>query len=95
MGKEYVKAVLSPCLLNFSAEYIMQNARLVESKAGVKTAGRNTNLRYAGDNSNGRKQRGTKEHLDEGERGEGKKTGLKLNIQKTKIVVYGPITSCK
>ena len=46
-------------------------------------------------NSNGRKQRGTKEHLDEGERGEGEKTGLKLNIQKTKIVVYGPITSCK
>ena len=49
MGKEYIKAVLSPCLLNFYAEDIMQNARLDESKAGIRIAGRNTNLRYAGD----------------------------------------------
>ena len=49
LGREYVKAVLSPCLLTFCAEYIMQNARLDESQAGIKIAGRNTNLRYAGD----------------------------------------------
>ena len=49
MGKEYIKAVLSPCLLNFYAEDIMQNARLDESKAGIRIAERNTNLRYAGD----------------------------------------------
>ena len=49
LGKEYIKAVLSPCLLNFYAEDIMQNARLDESKAGIRIAGRNTNLRYAGD----------------------------------------------
>ena len=51
LGKEYVKAVLlSPCLFNLYAEYILQNARLDESQAGIKIAGRNmNNLRYAGD----------------------------------------------
>ena len=49
LGREYVKTVRSPCLLTFCAEYIMQNARLDESQAGIKIAGRNTNLRYAGD----------------------------------------------
>ena len=48
--KEYVKAVLSPCLFTLNAEYIMQNARLDESQAGIKIAGRNIkNLRYADD----------------------------------------------
>ena len=48
--KEYVKAVLSPCLFTLNAEYIMQNARLDESQAGIKIAGRNiNNLRYADD----------------------------------------------
>ena len=46
-GKEYIKAVLSPCLLNFYAEYIMQNARLDETQAGIKIAGRN--IGYADD----------------------------------------------
>jgi len=51
-GKEYVKAVLSPCLFNFYAEYIMRNAGLDEAQAGIKIAGRNIdNLRYADDST--------------------------------------------
>ena len=62
--------ILSPCSSNLYAEYIMQNARLGEAQTGIKIARRNiNNLRY---HSNGRKWRGTKEPLDEGERGEGK-----------------------
>ena len=50
LGKEHVKAVLSPCLFNLNAEYIMWNARLDEAQAGIKIAGRNiNNLRYADD----------------------------------------------
>ena len=49
LGKEYDKTVLSHCLLNCYADYIMQNAGLDESQAGIKIAGRNINLRYAGD----------------------------------------------
>ena len=50
LGKEYVKAVLSPCLFNLYAEYIMQSARLDEAQTGIKIAGRNiNNLRYADD----------------------------------------------
>ena len=62
--------ILSPCLFNFYAEYIMRNAGLDEAQVGIKIAGRNSNnLRYADDqHPNGRKQRGTKEPLDEGER---------------------------
>ena len=60
------------CLFNLYAENIMQNARVVEAQAEIKTAGRNINkLRYADDTTlNGRKQRRTKELLDESERGE-------------------------
>ena len=63
---------LSPSLLSSYAECSMQNAELDESQAGIKTAGRNINsLRNANENqSNGQKQRGTKEPFDEGERGE-------------------------
>ena len=62
--------VFSPCLFNLFAKYIIQNARLDESQAGIKIASRNIhNLTY-GDDTTGRKQRGTKEPLDEGERGE-------------------------
>ena len=61
--------VLSPCLFNLYAEYNMQNARLDEAQARIKIVGKKiNNLRY--DHSNGRKQRGTKGPLDEGERGE-------------------------
>ena len=71
IGKEvHQGCILLPCLFNFYDEYIMQNARLDESQAGIKTAGRNNNhLRYADDT---RKWRETKEPLDESERGEWK-----------------------
>ena len=60
--------ILSPCLFNLYAEYIMRNAMLDEAQAGIKIAGRNiNNLRYTDDTT--RKQKGTKELLDEGERG--------------------------
>ena len=86
--------ILSPCLFNLYAEYIMRNARLDEAQAGMKIAGRNiNNLRYA-DNTSGRKWRRTKEPHDERERGEGK-VGLKLNTQKKKFMASGPITSWK
>ena len=63
--------MLSLCLFNLYAEYIRQNARLGESQNGIKTARRNiNNLRHAENTTNDRKRRGTKEPLDEGERGE-------------------------
>ena len=64
--------ILSPCLFNLYAEYIMRNAGLEETQAGIKTAGRNiNNLRYAdGHHSNGNKRRRTKDPLDEDERGQ-------------------------
>ena len=64
--------ILSPCLLNLHADYIIQNARLNEAQAGIKTARRNIdNLRYADNNyPYGRKRSRTKEPLDESERGE-------------------------
>ena len=73
LGKEYDKSVYSHLiyLFNLYAEYIMQNAKLDEAQAGIKIAGWNiNNLRYADENNPyGRKQRGTKEPLDESERG--------------------------
>ena len=63
--------MLSPCLFNLYAEYIMQNVRLDEAQAGIKIARRNTNnLRYTGDTTLITESRGTKEPLDEGQRGE-------------------------
>ena len=63
--------ILSPCLFNLYAEYIMQNGGLDEAQTGIKIAGRNiNNLRYAMTPPYGRKQRGAKEPLDESERGE-------------------------
>ena len=85
IGKgELQGCILSPCLFNWYAEYIIQNAWLDESQAGIKIARRNIkNLRYADDTTlNGRKQRGTKEPLDEGERGEWK-SWLKSQHSKT------------
>ena len=71
----------------------MRNASLEEAQAGIKIAGRNiNNLRYADDTTFILKWRGTKKPLDESERGEWK-VGLKINIQKTKIMASGPITS--
>ena len=63
--------VLSPCLFNLNAEYIMQNAWLDEAQDGIKVAGRNiNNLKYADDTTFMAERRGTKEPLDESERGQ-------------------------
>ena len=82
--------ILSSCLFNFYAEYIMRNAGLEEAQAGIKIARRNiNNLRYADDTT---LMAESEEYVDESER-ESEKVGLKLNIQKTKIMASGPITS--
>ena len=86
--------ILSPCLFNFYAEYIMQNPGLDEAQAGIKAAGRNiNNLMYA-DNTTlmAEIEEELKSLLMRGKR-RVKKAGLKLSIQKTKIMVSGPITS--
>ena len=86
--------ILSPCLFNFYAEYIMRNARLGEAQARIKIAGRNVNnLRYADDTIlMGESEEELKSLLLKVKE-EREKTGLKLNIQKTKIMASGPITS--
>ena len=86
--------ILSPCLFNFYAEYIMQNARLEEAQAGIKIAGRNINhLRYADDTTlMAESEEELKSNLMKLKE-ESEKVGLKLNIQKTKIMTSGPITS--
>ena len=83
--------ILSPCLFNFYAEFIMRNAALEETQAGIKIAGRNiNNLRYADDTTLMEEER---KSLLIKVKEESEKVGLKLNIQKTKIMVSGPITS--
>ena len=84
--------ILSPCLFNLYAEYIMRNAWLDEVQAGVKIARRNiNNLRYANDTTLMAESEELKSLLKVKEKS--KKAGLKLNIQKTKIMASGPITS--
>ena len=86
--------ILLPCLFNFSAEYIMRNAGLEEPQAGIKTAGRNIhNLRYADDTTLMAESEEEIKSLLMKVKTESKKVGLKLNIQKTKIMASGPITS--
>ena len=93
-GKEYVKTILSPCLFNFCAEYIMKNAGLDEAQSGIKIAGRNiNNLRYAGDTALMAESEEELKRLLMKVKEESEKTGLKLNIQKTKFMASGPITS--
>ena len=85
--------ILSPCLFNFYAEYIMRNAGLEEAQAGIKIAGRNINhLRYADDTSLMAESEELKSLLMKVKE-ESEKVGLKLNIQKMKIMASGPITS--
>ena len=86
--------ILSPCLFNLYAEYIMRNAGLEETQAGIKIAGRNiNNLRYADDTTlMAESEEELKSLLMKGKE-ESEKVGLKLNIQKTKIRASGPITS--
>ena len=85
--------ILSPCLFNFYAEYIIRNSGLEETQAGIKIAGRNINhLRYADDTTlMAEREEELKSLLKVKE--ESEKVGLKLNIQKTKIMASGPITS--
>ena len=81
--------MLSPCLVNFYAEYIMRNAGLDEAQAGVKIAGRNiNNLRYADDTTLMAESEELKSFLIKMKE-ESEKVGLKLNIQKTKIMASG------
>ena len=86
--------ILSPCLFNLHAEYIMWNARLDEAQAGIKTSGRNiNNLRYADDTTLMTESEEKLKSLLVKVKEESEKVGLKLNIQKTKIMTSGPITS--
>ena len=85
---------MSPCLFNFYAEYIMRNAGLDEAQAGIKIAGRNiNNLRYADGTTLMEESEEELKSLLMKVKEESEKAGLKLNIQKTKIVASGPITS--
>ena len=88
--------ILSPCLFNLYAKYIMWNARLDEAQARIKIAGRNiSNLRYANGTTlmaeNEEELKSILMKLKE----ESEKLGLKFNIQKRRIMASGPITSCK
>ena len=92
--------ILSPCLFNFYAEYIMQNARLDEAQAEIKIARRNINnlcrcqlIRYANDTTLMAESYEELKSLLKRVKEESEKVGLKLNIQKTKIMASGPIIS--
>ena len=94
-GKELRQGyILSPCLLNSYAECIMRNAGLHESQGRIKIAGRNmNNVRYADDSTLMAESEEELKSLLMKVKEESEKVGLKLNIQKTKIVASGPITS--
>ena len=95
IGKEvHQGCILSPCLFNFYAEYILRNAGLEEAQAGIKTARRNiNNLRYAVETTLMAESEDELKSLLKKVKEESEKVGLKLNIQKTKIMASGPITS--
>ena len=85
--------MLSPCLFNFYAEYIMQNTRLDEAQGGTKISGRNiNNLRYADDTILMAESEELKSLLMKVKE-ESEKVGFRLNIQKSKIIASSPITS--
>ena len=82
--------ILSPCLFNLYAEYIIRNAGLNEAQAGIKISGRNiNNLRYADDTRYAEELKSFLTKVKE----ESENIGLKFNIQKTRIMASGPITS--
>ena len=86
--------ILSPCLFNLYAEYIMRNYGLDEAQAGIKIAWRNiNNLRYADDTSLMAENKEELKSLLIKVKEESEKVGLKLNIQKTEIMASGPLTS--
>ena len=88
--------ILSPCLFNLYAEYIMRNAGLDEAPARIKIAGRNiNNLRYADDTTLTAEIEEELKSLLMRVKEESEKVSLKLNIQKTKIMASSPITSCQ
>ena len=95
IGKQvHQGCILSPCLFNLYAEYIMRNAGLDEAKAGIKIAGRNiNNLRYADDTTLMAEREEELMSLWMKVQEESEKVALKLNIQKTKIMASDPITS--
>ena len=86
--------ILSPCLFNLYAEYLMRNTGLEEAQAGIKIAGRNiNNLRYADGTTLMSESKEELKSLMMKVKEESEKVGLKLNIQKIKIMASGPITS--
>ena len=86
--------ILSTCLFNLYAEYVMRNSGLEEAQAGIKIAGRNiNNLRYADDITFMAESEEELKSFLMKVKEESEKVGLKLNIQKTKIMTSGPITS--
>ena len=93
LGKEYVKAVYCYPVYLY-VEYIMQNARLDESKAGIKIAWRNiNNIRYADDTTLMAERKEELKSLSMKVKEESAKAGLRVKIHKTKIMASGPITS--
>ena len=94
LEKEYIKAVLLPCLFKLYAEYIMRNAGLDETQAGIKIVGRNiNNLRYADNTTFMAESQEELKSLLMKVKEESEKVGLNLNIQKTEIMASVPITS--
>ena len=88
--------ILSPCLFTLYTEYIMRNAVLEEAQAGIEIAGKNINkLRYADDTTLMAESEEDRRSLLMKVKEESEKIGLKLNIQKMKIMASGPITSCE
>ena len=95
IGKEVCQGcLLSPCLFNLHAEYIIRNAGLYKAQAGIKIAGRNiNNLRYVDDITLMAESEEELKSLLMKVKEESEKVGLKLNVQKTKILASGSITS--
>ena len=95
IGKEvHQGCILSPCLFDLYADYIMRNAGLEEAQAGIKIAGRNiNNLKYADDTTLMAESEEELKSLLMKEKEESEKVGLKLHIQNTKIMASSPITS--
>ena len=94
LGKEYVKAVYcQPYIFNLYAKYIIRNARLDEAQAAIKIAWRNNNVRYEDDITLMAKCKEELKSLLMKVKEESETVGLMLNIQKTKIMASGPITS--
>ena len=94
MEDNFYCTILSPWLFNLYAEYIIRNAGLDDTQAGIKIAGRNiNNLRYADDTTLTTESEEKLQSLLMKVKEESEKVGLKLNIQKTKIMASGPITS--